>query len=166
MLLGLLSSPTRCIHLSLCSGGSFPPPASPLALGRSLSHQDTHSHNEGRREPLGAGLAVQGWPQGRRDGGAEFGCAAATASSSHVWRGLRWVPACPCTPTGPRLLFPPGRDLLAPDTHRRGLRGSDAGGETPHPSSAGEKLAGFWAQPSKPCWESNLSPAPSGSVHD
>lgn len=31
------------------------------------------------------------------------------------------TPCRPCIPTAPRLLFPPGRELLAPNTHGRGL---------------------------------------------
>lgn len=112
-----------------------------------------HSCSKGQSEPLGARLAAQGWPQGWDDAAAGFGCSAPTASSSHVRRGLRWVPACPCIPTGTWLLFHPGRDLLASNTRRRGLqsfRWGNARGDTPPPAKAGEEHTGFWAQSWKP----------------
>lgn len=121
----------------------FSPGAGPVPI------PSGHSCSKGQSEPLGARLAAQGWPQGWDDAAARFGCSAPTASSSHVRRGLRWVPACPCIPTGPWLLFHPGRDLLASNTRRRGLqsfRWGNARGDTPPPANAGEEHAGFWAQ--------------------
>jgi len=142
---GLLSAPTRCVHLLLCSGGGFPPSPSPLVLGRSSSHQDAPAARDGGSHSE-LGWQHRAGPRGWGDAGAGAGCAACTPSAIESSTGSLPVPASPrghgCSSPQEgtcRLLTPMGE----------GCRDLDGG--TPAQTlliqpTQGKRHTDFWAQ--------------------